>query len=106
MAIQLETSGVQFEYEKLKLPYTISHNYVPDFVLASGVIIEAKGYFRTAAEPLKMRAVKAAYPDLDIRFIFWDANKKVLRTKTTHGEWATKFGFPWSNERFPEDWLT
>ena len=102
---QLKAAGVKHTYETLKLPYSIDHVYNPDFMLPNGIIIEVKGYFRSPAEIAKMRAVKYAHPERDIRFIFANADKKVLNYKTTHGEWATRHGFPWAEGRVPPEWL-
>jgi hypothetical protein len=101
---QLKASGVQFEYEPIKLPYVINHVYKPDFVLTNGIIIEAKGYFRRG-ETAKMLAVKKAHPHLDIRFVFQEPDKHISGQKTTHAQWATRYGFPWADGRIPVDWL-
>lgn len=44
----LTDAGVEFEYEKHKLFYIVPArvaSYKPDFVLASGIILETKGLF-------------------------------------------------------------
>lgn len=105
LAAQLKRAKVAFEYEGMKIPYSIEHTYSPDFVLANGVIIEAKGYFRTPDEPRKMRAVKYQHPHLDIRFVFMNAGRKIPGQKTTHAQWATRHGFPWADGEIPEEWL-
>ena len=105
IADQLAAAEIKFKYEPYKIPYTIAHTYTPDFVLASGLVIETKGFFRTG-DTRKMRAVKEARPDLDIRFVFTDADKKISKGKITHGEWAIKYGFPYSTGRIPTEWLT
>lgn len=104
LAQQMTTAGVSFEYESLKLPYTIKHEYRPDFVLANGIIIEAKGYFRPN-DAAKMRAVKYHHPELDIRFVFMDAHKKISGQKQTHAQWCDRHGFPWASGKIPEEWL-
>jgi len=43
LARWFELNGYQFEYETLKLNYTLSAVYTPDFILPNGVILEAKG---------------------------------------------------------------
>ena len=107
LATQMKLAGVGFKYESIKLPYSLSsnHNYNPDFILDNGIIIEAKGFFRPA-DVVKMKAVKAQHPHLDIRFVFWDAQKPVCRTKTTHAKWAERHGFPWADREIPKEWLT
>lgn len=103
VAAQLKKAGVKFTYESLKVPYVINHNYNPDFMLDNGVIIEVKGYFR-AGDVAKMRAVKAQNPDLDIRFLFSDGDKRIPGQKTTHGAWADRHGFPWASGVVPKEW--
>lgn len=103
---QLKQAKVKFGYETRKLPYTISKNYIPDFVLGNGIIIEAKGVL-TPMDRAKMKAVKNGHPELSIRFVFQNANNKLNRfSKTTYGEWATKHGFPWAHKRIPKEWFT
>jgi hypothetical protein len=96
---------VRFEYESLKLPYVIEHNYIPDFVLASGVIIEAKGKL-DASTRAKMIAVKKAHPNLDIRFVFMrGSNRLSKRSQTTYMQWGEKNGFKCADGSIPDEWL-
>jgi len=106
LAASLKKRKVAFEYETLKLPYTQSHIYKPDFILANGVIIEAKGRFRAGGgEAAKMIAVKKQHPDLDIRFCFWDAHARISGQKQSYAQWAEKNGFLWCHEEIPDEWL-
>lgn len=99
-----ETLGLALEYEPIWVPYHIKGNYRPDFVLPNGIIVEAKGYLDAAA-CRKMKAVKACNPDLDIRFVFYDANgKRNKRAKMKNWEWAEKHGFLWSDKTIPVSW--
>jgi len=101
----LKSRSVNFTYEELTLPYVLHGEYHPDFVLkGSGIIVEAKGVLDRDSKR-KMIAVKKQYPDLDIRFLFMNADKKVPGTKQTHGEWATKNGFVWAEGKVPDEWL-
>jgi len=104
IAASLKRRKIAFEYETLKLPYTINHVYTPDFVLPNGIIIEVKGRFMPG-DVSKMRAVKAQHPTLDIRFVFMDAHKKIPGQKQTHAAWADRHGFPWADKEIPSDWL-
>ena len=61
--------GVKYEYESTKIPYVIQHNYTPDFLLPNGIYLECKGYW-DADDRRKIKAVKAANPDLDLRMVF------------------------------------
>ena len=43
---QLDSIGINYSYEDLKLPYIKAHNYVPDFILKEqAIIVETKGLF-------------------------------------------------------------
>lgn len=101
----LKSRKVSFTYEELTLPYILNGEYHPDFVLKdSGIIVEAKGYLDRDSKR-KMIAIRKQYPDLDIRFLFMYADKKVPGTKQTHGEWATRNGYKWAEGEIPEEWL-
>ena len=101
--IQLKQSGCKYEYEKVKLPYSIHADYVPDFVLSNGIIIEAKGKL-DEIDRRKMLAVKKQHPELDIRFVFMAAHNRIVRGKQTNAEWAEKNGFPWAHKEIPLEW--
>ena len=58
--------GVKYEYESTKVPYILQCNYTPDFLLPNGVYLETKGQL-TEEDRRKMKAVKAANPELDIQ---------------------------------------
>lgn len=105
LSVQLaQQSSVKWTYETLELPYILHGIYNPDFILANGIIIEAKGLLDRDSKR-KMVAVKKQHPELDIRFVFMKADKKVPGSKQTHGQWATKNGFPWADGTIPEEWL-
>lgn len=102
---QLRISGLEFSNELVKLPYILSYNYIPDFYIPSlDMYIEVKGYFRRE-DQAKMRAVKQQHPELDIRFIFQEADKKVAYGKLTNAQWAERNGFPWAEHKMPEEWF-
>jgi hypothetical protein len=94
------------EYEQERIPYVIKGTYIPDYrIKGTDIFLEAKGRL-DAATCRKMIAVKASNPKLDIRFIFYDANKKLnKRSKMRHWEWAEKHGYPWCQGRVPLEWL-
>lgn len=95
----------KLKYETLWLPYVIKHSYNPDFILSNGIIVEAKGKL-DAGTCRKMRAVKEAHPDLDIRFVFQNANNKLSkRSKMRYWQWAEKYGFPWAEGDIPIEWF-
>jgi hypothetical protein len=105
---QLKKSKVKVTYEESRLPYVTHHNYVPDFEVStrSGVsyFLEVKGYFRTA-DQVKMKAVKAANPNLDIRLVFQKDNKVNKFSKMYYSDWAEKYGFPYAIGEVPKEWL-
>jgi hypothetical protein len=98
--------SAKLAYEPDYIPYIMRGSYLPDFIiLKNGIIIEAKGYLDAAACK-KMLAVKRSNPDLDIRFVFQNANgKRNKRAKLRNWEWAEKHGFPWSEGTIPQEWL-
>ena len=53
-----------------------------------------------------MSLIKKQYPELDIRFVFMNANNKIYKgSKTTYAMWANKHGFEWAEKNIPEEWL-
>lgn len=106
LARWLELNGQQFEYETLRLDYTVSAVYTPDFILPNGVILEAKGYFKPE-DRRKMLAVKKQHPDLDIRLVFQAPHNTLTKTsKTTYAKWAEKHGFLWApSYDIPLEWF-
>ena len=101
----LDKLNVPYLYEVEKYSYTTESKYTPDFFLPSGIIIEAKGFFKPS-DRRKMLAVKTQHPHLDIRFIFQRNNTLTKQSKTTYGAWSEKHGFPWCIfPNIPEDWL-
>jgi len=102
----LDTNGLLFSYETLKLDYTLSCVYKPDFILPNGVILEAKGWFKPE-DRRKMLAVKEAHPELDIRLVFQSPHNTITKdSKTTYAMWAEKNGFQWAAyHSIPLDWF-
>jgi len=107
VATLLMTLGVSYEYESTKVPYTIQHNYTPDFVLPNYVHLEAKGYW-AAEDRRKILAVKKDNPDLDLRMVFQSPYNKISkRSKTTYAQWCDRHGIPWTAfHEIPIEWLT
>lgn len=107
-AKNLKKRSVNFDYESIKIPYVIHHDYHPDFIIekqdGSLMILEAKGYLNSD-DRRKMLAVKECNPHLDIRFIFQDSSKKIRKgSKTTYGDWSKKNGFPFADKTLPAVW--
>jgi hypothetical protein len=99
---------VPFEYEPEKVPYIIpesKHTYRYDFRLGRSLIVETKGLF-TAEDRKKMVLVHAQHPELDIRFVFSSANKRLSKkSPTTYAKWAEDHGFKWAHKRVPQAWI-
>ena len=108
----LKENGKLFSYESEKISYIqpqTKHNYTPDFVLnkmiGGKMYIETKGRF-TTADRKKMKLVKEANPDLDIRLLFQTPNNKITKaSKTTYADWAEKHGYLWAAKEIPAEWL-
>lgn len=102
----LSSLGVKYEYESTKVPYVLQCNYTPDFLLPNGVYLETKGEL-TQEDRRKMKAVKEAHPDLDIRFVFQSPFNKIYKgSKTTYAQWCEKHGFKWAHfHSIPIEWL-
>ena len=107
VATLLMTLGVSYEYESTKVPYTIQHNYTPDFVLPNYVHLEAKGFW-AAEDRRKILAVKKDNPELDLRMVFQSPYNKISkRSKTTYAQWCDRHGIPWTAfHEIPIEWLT
>jgi len=111
VARRLRQQKVNFDYEKVKLEFVQPAKqrvYTPDFRLReSGVLVEAKGRL-TTEDRAKLLFVKASNPDVRLVILFQDSRKKIRKgSKTSYGDWATKNGFEWSDERkgIPKTWL-
>jgi len=106
VACQLEDLGVAYEYEQLKVKYQRREStYTPDFELPNGIIIEAKGRFKSEDRSKHLR-IKEQHPELDIRFVFSNSSNKLNKnSNTTYAGWCEKHGFKWSDKVIPVEWL-
>jgi hypothetical protein len=104
----LQARGVDVIYEERAVKFTPpakERTYHPDFTLPNGILIETKGRFVTA-DRQKMKAIKAQYPNLDIRFVFGNAQNRIsAASKTTYAMWAEQHGFKWADKKVPQEWL-
>ena len=98
--------GVTYDYETTKIPYTIPHNYYPDFILPNGIILECKGYWE-ASDRRKIKSVKEQNPDIDLRMVFQAPfNTISKKSKTTYAKWCEQHDIPWTSfKNIPLDWL-
>jgi len=103
---------VLYDYEITKVPYIIpesNHTYTVDWTLMNGLLLETKGYLSDHAERKKYILIKEQHPDIDLRFVFQDPNKKCGGMQTTHAQWADKNNFKWCSIRDTEQikqWVT
>lgn len=110
VAAQLAGEGVAFAYEGKRLPYLPNKPsyYVLDFhqFPNSNIVIETKGWFRTSRERTRFLAIREQYPDLDIRFVFSDPNKKISKgSNTSYADWCDKYGFKYAAKQVPQAWI-
>ena len=106
LAKWLDQNNLSYDYETVKLNYTVQAVYKPDFILPNGVMLEAKGYFRPE-DRRKMLCIKKQHPDLDIRLVFQAPNNTITKqSKTTYSMWAEKHGFLWCpSYNIPIEWF-
>ena len=107
VAAWLKDKQKKVRYEELKvewedLKYRV---YTPDFQLDNGIIIETKGIFDNT-DRRKHREIQRQHPELDIRFVFSNANAKLYKgSKSRYCDWCDKYGFQWAHRVIPEAWL-
>lgn len=108
IAGDLEARGIDYSYEPFRLSYVKpakNCSYTPDYVLANGIIVEAKGFFEPA-DRTKHLLIKEQCPHLDIRFVFQNSKTKLRKgSKTTYADWATKNGFKFADKTIPQEWI-
>jgi len=102
----LSGQGESFHYEILKIPYQEARNYIPDFLLSNGIIIEAKGYWQTA-DRRKIRSVVTQHPELDLRMVFSNSKNRIAKgSKTTYADYCEYLGIPYADGLVPRNWIT
>lgn len=124
LADWLRAREVEFEYEQSVVRYQVPPRmarYTPDFVLPNGIVIETKGQF-VSADRRKHLLIREQQPELDIRFVFSNANARIgKKSETRYSDWCSgknpmhyvfhyyqapspaqaRKGLPW----FPLEWL-
>ena len=104
--IQRKVKGAA--YEPIKISYVIplsEHSYTPDIVLANGIILEVKGRL-VKADRDKHLLIKEQYPNIDLRFVFQNANNKIRKgSQTTYAQWCEKNDIKWCEKLIPDSWL-
>ena len=103
---QLAEAKIKAQYEPGRIPYTVApKTYTPDFVFPNGIVIETKGYF-LPADRTKHLAIKAQYPNIDLRFIFQNPKQRLNKTsRTTYEAWCIQHGFIYAAKWIPQTWL-
>lgn len=96
------------QYEPDNLPYTVVHQYKPDFKLKKNTYIEAKGRF-LSSDRAKHLYIKEQHPEVKIYFLFGNADNKLTKSsKTSYADWCVKHGFEYADfyrEGIPKHWL-
>ena len=107
IAAYLKQLKCKYKYEALKIEWEdlTYRTYTPDFVLGNGIIIETKGMF-TVADRKKHLAIKKQHPQLDIRFVFENSNRRLRKgAKTRYYQWCNSHDFDYYDRIIPEEWL-
>ena len=108
---QISDAGLDVNYETDKITYTVPERqstYTPDFRINTSngeFYIEGKGRW-TVDDRHKHLLIREQHPNLDIRFVFSNANAKLYKgSPTTYAQWCDKFGFRYANKTIPSEWL-
>ena len=106
VADQLEKQRVEFTFEpKLnRIGYSVPKKYQPDFLLPNGILIEAKGWFKSE-DQRKHKLIKEQHPEIDIRFVFQKLKSKVQGGRFTCQEWCEKYDFQFAEAIIPNSWI-
>jgi hypothetical protein len=112
MARQLTLAGQDYGYEDVKIDYlrpARTSKYNPDFTIkkkdGTTMFIEGKGRFLTE-DRQKHVLIRDQHPDIDIRFVFSNANAKIGKTSaTTYRKWCSDKGFKFGDKGvIPKEW--
>ena len=96
----LRRRKAKFTYETERIPYLLARHYIPDFIIQTKlgkIYVECKGYLRPE-DKAKLVAVKRLNPQIDLRIVFYSANKRNIK-------WAEKIGIRYAIETIPKEWL-
>ena len=109
-AFVLTKYNIEFKYEPDKIPYEWREdkNYIPDFLLPNGIILEVKGRFMLE-DRKKHLFLRDQHPNVDIRFVFDNPYRKLYKGgKMTYGDWCDKHGFLYckTGEGIPKEWFS
>ena len=108
---QITDAGLELSYETDKITYHVPSRiskYTPDFKLPKKggfFYVETKGIW-DLEDRKKHDYIAEQHPDIDIRFVFSNANNKLYKaSKTTYGSYCDKHGFRWAHKTIPSEWL-
>ena len=111
IARQIEDAGQKVSFETDKIHYQVPQRearYTPDFKLPKEggfFYVETKGIWDTS-DRKKHLLIKEQFPEIDIRFVFSSANKKIRKgSKTTYAQFCDKYGFQYAHRTIPAAWL-
>lgn len=101
----LNAQGAIFEYETVVIPYFQLRSYTPDFWLKNNILIETKGWWKSS-DRTKHHLVREQHPELDIRFVFQNANNKLSKkSSTTYADYCNRQGWKWAEGLIPLKWI-
>jgi len=108
-AFVLTKHNIEFKYESEKIPFEWREdkNYIPDFILPNGIILEVKGRFMLE-DRKKHLFIRDQHPDIDIRFVFDNPYRKLYKGgKMTYADWCDKYKFMYckGGEGIPLGWF-
>lgn len=106
LALEMREQGIEFQFETLKIKWTplpIEHTYNPDFIITTNagktLIVESKGRFMPD-DMQKHLAIKQQRPDIEVLFVFQNAQKWHRAAKTrSYAKWCEENGFRYCNFR-------
>lgn len=108
IATDLRKKGVEFEYETLKIPFKVpesKHTYKPDFILPSGICIEAKGRFDNDARKKMAVVIEQSRGTRDIRMLFMRDQPLQKGAKNFYSDWCNARGIKFAIGGIPDEWL-
>lgn len=117
----LTKNKINFEYEAKRIPFrsrvksgvcgecdctTVyqKRQYLPDFTLPDGHVIEAKGRL-TSSERTKFLGIRAFNPELRVSFVFGADNKLSKGKPKRYSDWCKENGFDYGVKQLPPSCL-
>ena len=108
---QITTAGLEVQYETDKISYHVPprhSKYTPDFKLpkyGGFFYVETKGIW-DVKDRQKHLLIKEQHPEIDIRFVFSNANNKLYKgSKSTYASFCDKHRLRWAHKTIPCEWL-